>query len=181
MNKVVIKAETRNVLCIPNNLLKIMANIVRHLFMLTNSYKTTSRREEHVHQLLNRMNKLYNDIVFMDRCLFVFEQIDTQFNNKLKQFKENFFETYNDKLNNSNVVLFNEYCGFITKKHNNGYTICCDIHKYLHLNINDHPFILKSKRDIIKQKYYKEITLLFDEYINILYNSILNMVQIYVR
>ena len=128
------------------------------------------------------LESLINDEKFSSYCKFLYDQCYSEFINLLNTYKEAFINALE---NHSNIIINDDdykKCGKPLKIHKNGYIEYCNIHKYIHvhsitndtsqLQHQDHIFVNKDDNQIIKEYYNVSIYILYQNYLNKLFNLI---------
>lgn len=130
------------------------------------------------------LKKLLNQQEFVSDCVFLHQQCHFEMTSQLKIHKERIQKAYEDS-DHENPIQMNdgdlERCGQILKIHKNGYVHYCNLHKYLHPHSDlmtkkcygiDHIFTIKSHEQIIKERDYQSVHIIYQNHINKLYNLI---------
>lgn len=127
------------------------------------------------------LEKILNQKQFVNDCVFLHQQCHSEMKNQMKFHKETIRKAY-ESLDNENQIQIGdgdlEKCGHILKIHKNGYVQYCNLHKYLHPHPDlmqensygiSHVFVTKNVEQIIKERDYQSIYVIYQNYINKLY------------
>lgn len=152
---------------LPSDLTKILACLCLHI---QNEYDIAP----------TILNKMINYQPFIKWCLFLYNQIHSELEDNLASFKETFNR---DKTR----VPDDEYdkCGYLITSHQNSFISYCNSHKYLHPHPSlpdhhgncpiDHYFVAKNPNQILEEKYKSTIHLIYQQFINKLYQIVLQL------
>jgi hypothetical protein len=120
------------------------------------------------------VNYLINQPNFIENCEFLQEQTHIEMELNLEK------HTHSDA---NEHIHPNDYenCAHLIRMYDNGYVSHCNIHRYLHPQKQpdsldkptiDHLFEKKTEQQIIKEKYYETVRLIYQSYINKLYDLV---------
>lgn len=124
------------------------------------------------------LNKLFNKIEFTDAYNFIYHQCYAEMINNINKFKGQF--SIKDDVDDGEY----EKCGYLITSHQNTYISYCNVHKYLHPHPNlsltnkdnqyvvNHPFVMKNRNQVVKERYNNVICLMYQDFINKMYNMI---------
>jgi len=129
------------------------------------------------------LNTMINNPEFIENCQFLYNQCHGEMIINLNNFKENYLSTL--ETNGTLPINDSEYekCGHLNKTHKNGYIEYCNLHKYLHPHPQmpvtrkfgpevDHEFVIKDENQIVREKYNYSIYVIYQNYLNKLYNLV---------
>jgi hypothetical protein len=143
-------------------LIKVLATLCRHL-------------QEEYDISPHILNRLFNQPDFITNCRFLHEQYLGEMTLNLKTFKSS-HRAHGDHIQSEET----EKCGHLVASHYNGYVSYCNVHRYLHPHPDlkckhepdeiDHPFVMKTPGQIVKERYYMTIHLIYQSFVNKLYH-----------